>query len=145
MYAFRFVISVLVFLGVSGTMLDAQRKPLDRNAKRASASFLGNWKNVDPNTRGLLRIVVDRTSIHPYGSCGGSECDQGRHRTQSFASHVEGHDTAALLAEWDDLAARRVFTLMLEADGRLRVQTFSHFIDGSEQSDYVSTNYFTGQ
>lgn len=145
MYAIRFVISVLVFLGVSGTMLDAQRKPLDRTAIRASASLLGNWKNVDPTTRSLLRIVVDRASIRPYGSCGGTECDWGRLRSQSFASQVEGHDTAALLANFDDRAARRVITLMLEADGRLKVQVFNHFIDGSERSDYVETDYFVGQ
>jgi hypothetical protein len=126
-------------------MLDAQRKPLDRNGARPSASFLGNWKNVDPNTRSLLRIVVDRTSIRPYGSCGGTECDWGRIRTQSFASQVEGHDTAALLATIDDRVARRVITLMLDADGRLKVQVFSHFIDGSERSDYVYTDYFAGQ
>jgi hypothetical protein len=145
MYALRFVISLLIFLGVSGVMLDAQRKPLDRNATRASASLLGNWKNVDPHTRSWLRIVVDRTSIHPYGSCGGSECDSGRIRTQSFASNVDSHNTAALLANLDDMAGRRVITLMLDADGRLKVQTFTHFLDGSERSDYVHTDYFAGQ
>jgi hypothetical protein len=145
MYALRFVISSVIFLVLSGADLDAQRKPLDRNAIPASASPLGNWKNVDPTSRSLLRIVVDRTSVRPYGSCGGSECDWGRIRTQSFASHVEDHDTAALLATFDDRVARRVITVMLEADGRLRVQTFSHFTDGSKRADYVETDYFTGQ
>jgi hypothetical protein len=146
MYALRFVTSLLIFLAVSGATLDAQRKPLDRTATRASASLLGNWKNVDPTTRNWLRIVVDRTSIHPYGSCGGSECDfVGRVRTQSFASQVEGHDTAALLANFDGRGQRKVFTLMLEADGRLKVQTFTHFLDGDERSDYMHTDYFAGQ
>jgi hypothetical protein len=135
MYALRFAISLLIFLGASGAILDAQRKPLDRTATRASASLLGNWKNVDPHTRGLLRIVVDRSSIHPYWSCGGSECEWGRVRTQSFASHVEGHDIAALLANFNNTFSQRVITLMLEADGRLKVQVFTHFLDGDERSD----------
>jgi hypothetical protein len=145
MYALRFVISVLVVLVLSGAVLDAQRKPLDRTAIQASARPLGDWKNVDPTSRGLLRIVVDRTSIHPYWSCAETTCDWGRIRTQSFASQVEAQDTVALLATLDDRVARRVITLMLEADGRLKVQTFSHFTDGSKRSDYVETDYFTGQ
>jgi hypothetical protein len=145
MYALRFIISLLIFLVMSTAALDAQRKPLDRGAGRPSGRLLGNWKNVDPTSRSLLRIVVDRTSIRPYSSCAGSECDWGRIRTQSFASQVEGHDTAALLASVDDRVGKRVITLMPEADGRLKVQVFTHFMDASERSDYVSTDYFAGQ
>jgi hypothetical protein len=36
-------------------------------------------------------------------------------------------------------------TLRLEADGRLKVETFSHFTDGSKRADYVATDYFIGQ
>jgi hypothetical protein len=145
MYALRFVISVLVFLVLSGAKLNAQRKPLDRSAIPAAASFLGDWKNIDPTTRELRRIVVDRTSIHPYGSCSPTACDWGRIRMQSFASQVEAQDTTALLAIFDDRVARRVITQMLEADGRLKVQIFTHFTDGSKRSDYEETDYFTGQ
>jgi hypothetical protein len=145
MYALRFVISGLACLALSGATLEAQRKPLDRSAIQAAASPLGDWKNADPSSRDLQRIVIDRTSIHPYGSCSPTACDWGRLRTQSFASQVEGQDIAALLAIFDDRVARRVMTLRLEADGRLKVETFIHFTDGSKRADYVATSYFIGQ
>jgi hypothetical protein len=36
-----------------------------------------------------------------------------------------------------------VITISLEADGRLRVQTFNHFTDNTKKLDYSYVDYFS--
>jgi len=37
----------------------------------------GDWQNVDPNTRGIVEIVIAGRKVHPFGACHPSACDQG--------------------------------------------------------------------
>lgn len=42
--------------------------------------LLGEWVNIDPETRGITRLEIHRDAglaVHSYGACGGGECDQG--------------------------------------------------------------------
>jgi len=44
--------------------------------------FVGNWVNVDPNTRGMTRLLIERqsatgASFHGFGKCHPRDCDWG--------------------------------------------------------------------
>ncbi len=45
--------------------------------------------------------------------------------------------TATFVMNFDEV----VITLLLESDGRLRVDSFTHFTDGNRRADYHSSGY----
>ena len=124
----------------------AQVSPLDAAASLAGSQALsGDWKNVTPAARGLVRVIVDGDKVHPFGACHPTACDWGEHRAQIFASKVDAKDSFALLANVDTSFDRTVITISLEEDGRLRVQTFTHFTDATRRADYSVIEYFVRQ
>lgn len=103
----------------------------------------GTWANVDPNTRGLVRIEIRDRKIHPYGACHPDLCDWGVLKARSFAASVDSSSATALLAKQTTSFSRSEITLSLEADGRLRAEILTHFTDQSGRADYRSVDYFT--
>jgi len=102
----------------------------------------GDWQNVDPNTRGIVEIVVKGMKIHPYGKCHPTACDWGTIKAKGFASSVDAQDVSRLVAKKHNSFDQVEITLSLEADGRLRVESFTHFTDGSGRADYSAVGYF---
>ena len=121
--------------------------PLDAARAMAGApqSLEGQWANVDPQAKGLVAIIVTHSTVHPFGACQPAACDWGEVKGQSFASRVDGHDVAAILASYDTQLSQTVLTVSLEPDGRLRVQRFVHFLGGSQRTDTSSVDYFNRQ
>jgi hypothetical protein len=138
-----FWLGLIFFIACWGTISAGQISPLNAAADLAGKSLNGDWKNVNAATRGLVRIVVDGTAVHPYGSCHPTACDWGELHAQSFASRVDAHDRIALLANHETNFDKSVMTISLEPDGRLRVQTFNHYIDGSHRADASFVDYFS--
>ena len=49
-------------------------------AKKTCAKFAGTWKNINPNTGGITKLIAETTgtpSIHAYGQCSPNDCDWG--------------------------------------------------------------------
>ena len=46
----------------------------------SASSLDGTWKNSDPNTRGITRVVISAngTRIQTFASCGSTDCDWGK-------------------------------------------------------------------
>ena len=126
-------ICVLGFPGIS--VLPAQNLS-------PSSSLNGTWVNVDPQTRDVVRIVINERKIHPYGACQPDPCDWGVLKGKSFASGVDSSNATALTAKMTTSFDRVDLTLSLESDGRLRAEAFTHFTDGSGRADYRAVNYF---
>jgi hypothetical protein len=57
----------------------------------------GDWRNVDPQTAGLVRIIVNGNMVHPYGACKPVACDIGDIKAQVFASGVQNKDEFSIL------------------------------------------------
>jgi hypothetical protein len=136
-------LSLTLLVACCGTMVAGQRSPLDAAEDLAGRGLNGDWKSVDPSTRGLVRLVVDGTAVHPYGSCHPTACDWGELHAQSYASKVDARDSVALLANHETKFSKAVMTISLESDGRLRVQVFTHYIDGSPRADATFVEYFS--
>jgi hypothetical protein len=103
----------------------------------------GTWVNVNPKSRGPVRIEIQDKKIHPYGACHPDPCDWGVLKAKPFAASVDSPFAAALLAKYSTSFSRAEITLSLERDGRLRAEIFTHFTDGSGRADYRSIDYFT--
>ncbi|SNS21872.1 hypothetical protein SAMN05421770_10133 [Granulicella rosea] len=119
------------------------KTPLDAGIEMSGPHIDGDWTNVDPKTRGLVRILIDGRTVHPFGACHPTACDQGVTEAQPFASKVENHDVVALLASVITSFNKTLLIASLEADGRLRVQTLTHFTDRSNRADYATIQYFS--
>ena len=102
----------------------------------------GDWQNVDPNTRGIVEIVIAGRKVHPFGACHPSACDQGVIKAKGFASSVDSSDIRRLVAKERTGFSQVEITLSLEPDGRLRADRFTHFTDGSGRADYSAVDYF---
>ncbi len=55
--------STAIFLPICGAPAAPAQAPTAIN------DLNGTWVNADPNTSGFIRIVIDGTTIHPYGNC----------------------------------------------------------------------------
>jgi hypothetical protein len=102
----------------------------------------GDWRNVDPNTRSIVEIIIAGKDIHPYGACRPNACDMGVITAESFASSTQSSDISKLVAKKNQGFSQIEISLSLEPDGRLRAEKFTHFTDGSGRADYSSVDYF---
>jgi len=108
-----------------------------------AATLNGDWTNVDPQATGVVRITVEGKKVHPYGACHPVACSWGDLKAQVFSSEVRNLDAFSILASQDLTFKHVVLTISLEPDGRLRVQTFTHFTDLSKRRDYSEVDYMT--
>ena len=114
----------------------------EQSAQAGVGGLDGDWLNIDPNTGGIVEIVVTGKKIHPYGQCHPTACDWGAIKAKSFASSVQSSDINKLVAKKNNGFNQVEITLSLGADGRLRAESFTHFTDGSGRADYSAVNYF---
>ena len=100
-------------------------------------SFVGVWNNVDPNTRGWIRIEItaqgNTLTAHFFGACTPTPCDAG-----STSAPFEGNPVHL---QANDSFATRDITLFLAGD-TLHVATFTHFTDNSGRADYTRQDDF---
>jgi len=113
-----------------------------QSAQAGAVSLDGDWLNVDPNTRGIVEIVITGRKVHPFGACHPAACDQGVIKAKSFASSVDSSDIRRLVAKENTGFSQVEITLSLEADGSLRADRFTHFTDESGRADYSAVDYF---
>lgn len=118
-----------------------QQSPLAVNP----ASFLGDWHNTDPNTRGTVELQISQVGgvyqVHGWGACE-PPCDWGTAVLTFYSTGVEGGDTYYGLAVYQFNFATSYLTLEFIAPNTLQVTNFTHFTDASGRSDYFSTETF---
>jgi hypothetical protein len=102
----------------------------------------GDWRSVDPNAGSFAEIVIQGRNLHPYGACHPTACDWGVNPARSFGESVRSSYPVALLAEINNGFSQVWITIRLGNDDRLRVETFTHFTDGSHRADYSNVSFF---
>jgi len=108
-------------------------------------TLLGNWVNVNPATRGLVRINLQFTggafTVHPFGACVPTPCDWGSKNGITYADNVSSRQAVAFSAVFPQGFKNTIVVGHIE--GRvLVVETFNDFLDGSGRSDYYSRELF---
>lgn len=108
------------------------RNPLEHSPK---SSLTGNWKNDDPQTRGITRLAIlqvgETVNVHAWGACSPQDCDWG---AQPAAT-----ETGSASVAWDQGFVLRKMTLAPDA-GRLRMSLDSVYRDN--RSPQHSQEYF---
>jgi hypothetical protein len=138
----RAMLTCLAAAAIVSGCFSAASVRAEQSAQAGVSGLDGDWLNVDPNTRGIVEIVVTGKKIHPYGRCHPTDCDWGTIKAKSFASSVQSSDISKLVAKKNNGFNQVEITLSLGADGRLRSESFTHFTDGSGRADYSAVDYF---
>jgi hypothetical protein len=110
--------------------------------------FAGSWTNVDPNTRGIIKldisIIGTTVQVQGWGSCTPTYCDWGTVQAQAFTSSASSdilHGTDILIAVFD--AGFSETTLVIKLTGnRLNVDSYDRFKDNSGRSNYLASYAF---
>ena len=122
--------ALLILMGRALPALQAS--PVPPNPR----DFAGQWKNVDPATRGLTRVEIrvqgrDSIGVHPWGKCHPQDCDWG----ESDARAVPG----AFSWPFRDQVAMRSGTVFIER-GQLVIRMVSRYQDNRPET--VSVDRF---
>jgi hypothetical protein len=143
MKAFGFSLCLALSAGYFAILLPiCSARPAPAQQPAARNSLNGTWINVDPATRGIVRIQINGEKVHPYGACHPDLCDWGVLKAKSFASTVDSKNSIALLTKKKTSFNQSQLTLALGAGGKLRVEVLTHFTDGSGRTDYRTVDTF---
>jgi hypothetical protein len=128
-----------------GDMLkDIEKARSDARAVVNPSELLGTWNACDPDTSGLVRVVVAGagagTTVQVFGACHPTPCDWGVEPAIAYAANVSSSDSVAFTATYKVSFKKVIVTGVLDS-GSLRVETFNKFTDGSGRSDYYSKGY----
>lgn len=104
--------------------------------------FVGEWKNTDPNTNSLTRLLITTENggliVHVWAKCLPVECDWGTGPRVSLPPVADG-----FLVIWDHKYALHSQRVSMEDDSRLKVSLRTHFTDKSGRHDLEIVSYFT--
>jgi len=105
------------------------------------AKFSGEWLNEDPATGGITRVDIryeaNKIIVHMWGKCYPTDCDWGEEMTD-----ISDATDGVLSISWTTSFCIRTQKITMLSDGRLKVDTHTHFTDNSGRPDYDSTNFF---
>ena len=111
--------------------------------------FLGVWVNIDTNTRSVPKLSVslagNDVSVHVWGACSPTPCDWGEAKADAYGSAVSStvsSDTTALRGTFKTSFADRGFSIRVDGEDRLQLETDTHFTDNSGRSNYSTTDVF---
>ena len=103
--------------------------------------FIGTWVNENEGTGGNTRAVIRAKSntifVHMWGKCNPTDCDWGEETTT-----IDDANDNRLSIEWNQGFVIRTQVIYYQNDGRLRVESHSHYIDNSGRPDSDFTYYF---
>jgi hypothetical protein len=107
--------------------------------------LLGTWVNVNPTTRGLvkvvLRLVGPQFIVQPYGASEPRPFDWGVRAGVVYADNRGGTQPCAFTATFSTQFKETILAGHLRND-LLVVEAFHHFTDVSGRADYYSREIF---
>jgi hypothetical protein len=114
---------------------------------QSAAPLLGDWENVDPNSGGIVKVVIQGSAsnltIRAYGNCQPTSCDWGPTSGVSYGFTVSDSQGTGFTASWDFGFSVKLLTGWLNlSDGTLNVASWTTFKDGSGRSSYYAVDVF---
>jgi len=108
-------------------------------------NILGDWRNMDANTRGIVRVVVTETGgklwVEVYGACEPTPCDWKKVEAHAYDATVTGGPAVAFTASYTFGFKDTLVTGHL-AGAHLIVEDFNTFTDNSGRMPYFGSGTF---
>lgn len=116
------------------------------------SQFQGNWRNTDSTTGGVTRIQINTGAtpirVHAWGSCSPNDCDLGTVEGYAYGASAGsnlGSTAQAISAVFRTSFSEVTFIIRPVRGGRLQVDVYDRFTDGSGRTAYASTSFFERQ
>ncbi len=110
---------------------------LSLSAFAADSDFLGTWVNMNPNTRGIVKIEITAgLNMRMWGSCTPTPCDNGTTPLVTYGANSS--DTNHKVATGMYVFSFKTVgtTLKVISPTRLNFEHFNKFTDGSIRQNY---------
>ena len=107
--------------------------------------LVGEWKNIDPNTGGITKVIVtienNELAISAFGKCHPTDCEWGKVKAHEIAASVDNEDNILpfdyFLAIWEMGYSKKILKITIETGPKpyLQIETITLFNDDSERRD----------
>ena len=118
-------------------------------ALAAPQDFVGNWVNVDSNTRGITRFVVtapqpNTLKVQVFGKCHPTDCAFGTTQFITYGNSVQDTNHKEGTATYRQSFANDFLTFALEGANKNQIllQSFTQFTDNSARQNYFAQYRF---
>jgi len=106
-------------------------------------NFVGIWKNTNPQTRGIVRLVITPDlNMRMYGACSPIPCDNGISKLISFGKTVTDVNHKAAIAHYDMTFKKVGVTLKLANNNKITFEHYNQFTDSSGRQNYMMSESF---
>jgi hypothetical protein len=117
----------------------------------STSGLTGTWYNVNPNTRGTVKVVISKTVfgtmlIRTYGSCSPTPCNHGNRVAKVYSRSISSNYARGLTADYNfgfkskRVDARRDYSV--DNGTFLRLNSFNKFASGDGRKDYFASELF---
>jgi hypothetical protein len=113
--------------------------------------LLGNWKNVNANTRDIVRLEITNTggaiNVHAWGACSPTPCDWGTKQAVPYGPNVSAPLPAqAQYLQVEYTTSFSIVTLVIGPSpapgGDMHTIALTRFTDKSGRSAYATADLF---
>jgi CARDB len=112
-----------------------------------TSDFIGEWVNVDFDTRGITRFVLSPTAdndilkIEVFGKCHPTDCEWGDTSLSLYGANVSDSDYQFASARYEKGFADTIITMEFLDDGRIALDNFTEFLEDNREN-YHSFDLF---
>ena len=111
--------------------------------------FVGDWRNVDANTKGVTRLLIKkqgaRLSMQAWGQCHPEDCDWGTVRAYGYGPKVSANlntTAQAVSAVFKPGHAQALVIVHKARNDRIHAEALTRFTDGSNRTNYRNVYTF---
>lgn len=106
-------------------------------ARAAATDFVGTWQNNNPNTNGIVKIVIDDSQhIRAFGACTPNPCDYGAVDFSTYGLNVSDANHRLGTGHWSFPFKEVLLTAKLTGPRVMKVEDFNRFTDTSGRQNY---------
>ena len=111
-----------------------------------TSDLVGTWVNVDPDTRGLTKLIIkaDKDTllqVRAFGSCSPTDCNWGKETAIAYGEDISATSAIGFSATFDGSPSDDIVVGWVR-NGILRVRVFSKFTDNSDRANNISFEKF---
>jgi hypothetical protein len=114
-----------------------------------TGSLLGTWNNTNPNTGGLVKVIVthgagNSLNVHSFGKCSPNPCDIGTFTGITYGNASHAAAGSRFVAPHDAGFNRELYVgQAIAANGTLRLDYYSQYTDSSGRTNFVISETFS--
>ncbi len=107
------------------------------------AQFIGAWKNVNPNSGGIIRLEIGPgMQLRAFGSCTPTPCNHGLTPLTTYGTSVTDANHRAATAGYNFSFKNVIMTMKLSGAWHLNMEHWNKFTDGSGRQNYLNGERF---